>query len=483
MTPKYRPDIDGLRAIAVLAVLFYHTGSDFVNGGYVGVDIFFVISGYLITTIIVREIANGEFSIIRFYERRFRRILPALFVVVVAALVAGSLLLSPEHLYSLGKSAVATAVFSSNILFYLEAGYFDAAAELKPLLHTWSLAVEEQYYIFFPLLLVFIAKIDHKHYLRSLLTLALISLVACVFITPKNPSYAFYLIPTRAWELFIGSILALHVLPGPTDRRLREVLSVIGIALIIYSIFEFDRATLFPYYTALLPTLGTALIIYSGTGGTSTTNSLLSLRPVVFIGLISYSLYLWHWPVLVYAKIYLIKQPTLLEQLAILSAILLLSVLSWHFVETPFRKKSVLATRRPLFTASVLASMVMVCLGSMLVINDGWIRNVDNKLALVSVDNAKKWKHWSSCADGSRADSKKTLCTIGTPGARESFLLWGDSHAIAVASGIDLSAHNHGVSGLVAMRKSCPPLLGIERPNRTSCEAFNRKVIDTLGKL
>jgi peptidoglycan/LPS O-acetylase OafA/YrhL len=187
MHPKYRSDIDGLRAVAVLSVIFFHSGISVFSGGYVGVDIFFVISGYLITTIIVREIGNNEFSISQFYERRFRRILPALTVVVIVSLAVGLFLLTPASLIDLGKSALATTLFSSNILFYFESGYFDSPAEIKPLLHTWSLAIEEQYYIFFPLLLMLIAKVDTRHYLRWLIILGTLSLGACIIVTIINP--------------------------------------------------------------------------------------------------------------------------------------------------------------------------------------------------------------------------------------------------------------------------------------------------------
>jgi peptidoglycan/LPS O-acetylase OafA/YrhL len=198
MALGYRADIDGLRALAVLSVVFFHVGHTLFSGGYVGVDIFFVISGYLITTIIVKDIANNQFSLSQFYERRFRRILPALTVVIIFSLIVGAMLLPPSGLVDLGQSAVATSLFSSNILFYLESGYFDGPAELKPLLHTWSLAVEEQYYIFFPLLLILIAKVNVKYYLRCLLILGALSFITSVMYTKVDFSAAFYLIPTRA---------------------------------------------------------------------------------------------------------------------------------------------------------------------------------------------------------------------------------------------------------------------------------------------
>ena len=482
MTPNYRSDIDGLRAVAVLSVLFFHSGISFFSGGYVGVDMFFVISGYLITTIIVREIANNEFSISKFYERRFRRILPALVVVVVVSLILGSLLLTPEGVVDLGKSAIATALFSSNMLFYFESGYFDGAAEMKPLLHTWSLAVEEQYYIFFPLLLIFIAKIDTKHYLRWLLTLGALSFVACVVLTSIKSSIAFYWIPTRAWELFIGSILALHIIPNPRKRFLREVYSILGVTMIAYSIFQYSSETSFPGIAAILPTIGTALIIFAGTGGRSLVSRILSLRPVVFIGLISYSLYLWHWPVIVYAKIFSIRELTEPVILMMLILIFALSMLSWRYVETPFRKRVLFKGRRTLLGASAIVSASLVISGLAFIINDGYPGRLTNNIALNDTVKDYKWSHWASCEKVvNRIKNGQNLCDIGIKTERVSFILWGDSHARALASGVDLSAKNIGLKGKIATQSACPPLLSIERPNRRSCNEFNQAVLEFIS--
>lgn len=295
MSLKYRADIDGLRAIAVLVVIFFHAGIPGFSGGFVGVDVFFVISGFLITSIIVNEIDEGKFSIARFYERRIRRIFPALFPVIVFTVVAGAFLYDFVSFKELGKSIVATTLFSSNIHFWHQAGYFDTESIRKPLLHTWSLAVEEQFYIVFPLLLLAINRFGKKLYLPWLLGIGLLSLFASIYGIYSNPSVTFYMVPTRAWELLAGSILALQRIPLLKSNSYRNLFSVTGFGLICYSVVCYTEATLFPGANALAPVIGASLIIYSGMeGGASTVKKFLSVKPLVSIGLISYSLYLWH---------------------------------------------------------------------------------------------------------------------------------------------------------------------------------------------
>ncbi len=481
MTPIYRADIDGLRAIAVLAVLFFHSGISLFSGGYVGVDIFFVISGYLITTIIIREIANDNFSIVRFYERRFRRILPALAVVTLASLMAGFFLLTPEGLSSLGKSVIATALFSSNMLFYFESGYFDGAAEMKPLLHTWSLAVEEQYYIFFPLLLLLIARFNTRHYLSCLLGLGMLSFIACIILTERQPSAAFYWIPPRAWELFIGSILALRRLPTPTKRILREIYSLLGISLITYSIFQYSPNTRFPGIAATLPTIGAALIIWAGTGGHSIVSTLLSQRVIVFIGLISYSLYLWHWPIIVYTKIFYIKELTEPVIGLMFIAIFSLAILSWRYVESPFRKKQLLPEKNTLLIASGIISIILIVSGLTPVKNQGFPQRFINITGLKTKD--PEWHHWGECQNIiEKINNSQIPCDIGANSGNARFILWGDSHARAIASGLDLSAKKIDLKGTIATRSACPPLFGIERPNRQICNKFNQTVLQFIAQ-
>ena len=241
----YRADIDGLRALAILPVVAYHANSSWIPGGFIGVDIFFVISGYLITKIIAKEITQKRFSIARFYVRRAKRILPALFVVLITTWLLGMLLFTPSELAGLGKSIVATSGFVSNILFWRETGYFDIAAESKPLLHTWSLAVEEQFYLFWPLVLVFMARL-RVNQLHLLLTLILVSFALSSYALFREPPAAFFLIPTRAWELLFGAVLALGLLTPPSSQTARNAYSLAGLILIVFGLFFLNRDSAFP---------------------------------------------------------------------------------------------------------------------------------------------------------------------------------------------------------------------------------------------
>ncbi len=483
MTPKYRADIDGLRAIAVLSIIFFHVGIPLFSGGYVGVDIFFVISGYLITTIIVREINNDTFSIAKFYERRFRRILPALVVVIFFSVLVGILLLNPAKLIELGKSLAATAIFSSNMLFYFQSGYFDGASELKPLLHTWSLAVEEQYYIFFPVFMILISKYFSGNYSKWLILIGLISFFAAIVGINIDVSGTFYLLPTRAWELFIGSILAITILPSLENQYMREILSITGLALIGFSVFIYTINTVFPGLSAVPPTIGSALIIYSGINGESFITRMLSFRPIVFIGLISYSLYLWHWPIIVYTKYYSIVDLTNTEIIVMLSVILILSIISWHYIEKPFRTKKVLPSKRDIIIVSVLLSFVIFCMGISLILNDGF----PNRYKVEAVKNMARfdpeWMKWRTCeAKMNNTFRKEYLCDIGGNNKKYSFILWGDSHATALASAVDLSAKKYNIKGKIITKSACPPLLSIERENRSTCNKFNEATLKYISQ-
>ncbi len=479
---SYRSDIDGLRAVAVLAVVFFHYGLDILGGGYLGVDIFFVISGYLITNIIVRELAVGEFSVARFYERRFRRILPALVVVQAVCLLVGYFLLSPAAVRDLGQSAVASALFSSNILFYLESGYFERAAELKPLLHTWSLAVEEQFYIFFPLLLMLIARVGARRYARWLIPLAALSLALCLYLTKYEPSAAFYLLPARAWELLTGSFLALGVLPAPTQRGRRELCASLGALMIAVGILGFSPERVTPGVAAILPTFGTALVLYAGAGGKTWVFNFLSLRPLVFVGLISYSLYLWHWPIITYLKIVLITPPSDFSLLLAGGLSFLLAGLSWKFVETPFRRKSLLALQPALFSVSAAVSLSIVAVGAALVMSRGFHRETAAEIASSKADEAV-WNHWKACVSAAgRTGTGESLCDLGLRNGNPTFLLWGDSHAQALAAAVDMSAAKARLNGKFAAAAACPPLLDINRTDRRSCNKFNEKVMDIVAE-
>ena len=339
MKLTYRADIDGIRAVAVLAVIFYHADVKFFSGGYIGVDIFFVISGYLITTILLRELDENEFSLARFYERRIRRIFPALFAFMTVTLVVSSIFFDANEFQEFSKSLIATTLFSSNILFWTQSGYFEGPSELKPLLHTWSLAVEEQFYIFFPLLLALLARYVRPRLAPALAGITLISFAINIYGLNHDPSGAFYLAHMRVWELLMGSILATRIIPTKINLHTRNLLGLIGLGMISVPVFLYTIDTPFPGAAAIIPTFGTVLIIYSGDESKTFIGRILGFWPIVFIGQISYSLYRWHWPLIVFARYYAIIELKAHETAGVLLAIFILSSLSWRFIETPFRKK------------------------------------------------------------------------------------------------------------------------------------------------
>lgn len=360
----YRREIDGLRALAVLPVILFHAGFETFSGGFVGVDVFFVISGYLITTIILTKLEQGKFSILDFYERRTRRILPALFLVMLVCIPLAWFWLLPSYMKEFSQSLVAVSIFASNILFWRETGYFETAAELKPLLHTWSLAVEEQFYVLFPLFLMLFWKLGKRWILFTLVLVFLISLVLAQWLAYAKPSAAFYLLPTRSWELLIGAFAAFYL--SQANRKmfgkgLSEFSGWLGVMLIIYSIFFFSKATPFPSLYALVPTIGTILIILFATKQTAVCK-FLGNKAFVGIGLISYSVYLWHQPLFAFARHngYSNSDAYVFFLLSVLS--IFLAYLSWKFVEIPIRNKS-LVSRKLLFTFAILGSFFFILLG------------------------------------------------------------------------------------------------------------------------
>lgn len=368
---QYRPEIDGLRTVAVLPVILFHAGVTQMSGGYVGVDVFFVISGFLITGILARELDAGHFSLLGFYERRARRILPALFLVLLATAIAGAFVMLPYELATLGRGIVAVLLFVSNVLFWRESGYFAAASELNPLLHTWSLAVEEQYYILFPLLLWACWRWFPRGVIPLVILASLGSLILAEYLSARMPSANFYLLPTRAWELLAGSLTALYLLRRNTPQGwLAEILGLAGIAAIVFAILVYDAATPFPSLWAVVPVLGTVAVILAASPAT-VVGKLLGTAPFVGIGLISYSAYLWHQPLFAFARLLHPDQhPSQSVMLALAGAALVLAWLSWRFIERPFRQKGSFSRKR-IFALSGLSSAALAGIGTFAILSNG----------------------------------------------------------------------------------------------------------------
>lgn len=361
---EYRREIDGLRALAVIPVILFHAGFKTFSGGFVGVDIFFVISGYLITSIIIAEKQAETFSIINFYERRARRILPALFLVMLTCIPFAWFWLLPHDMQNFAQSLIGVSIFISNILFWLTSGYFETASELKPLLHTWSLAVEEQYYLFFPIFLILIWKLGQRWILLFLSIIFFISLFAAQWGSAVKPDATFYLLPTRGWELLIGAFLAFYFTKKNhlnLNKYLNEAGSLLGLTLIIYAIFQFDKQLPFPSFYALVPTIGAGLIILCANQLTLV-GKLLGNQFFVGIGLISYSAYLWHQPLLAFAKYRSLKELNDLFLIALIFITFILAYLTWKYVEAPFRTKK-LFNRQQIFKYAILGTLFFSSLG------------------------------------------------------------------------------------------------------------------------
>ncbi len=427
---KYRSEIDGLRALAVLPVILFHAGFEWFRGGFIGVDVFFVISGYLITTIIISEIVEGKFSIVNFYERRARRILPALFFVMAICIPFAWLWLTPNDLKDFGQSLIAVSTFSSNILFWLESGYFDTAAELKPLLHTWSLAVEEQFYILFPIFLILTWRLGVKWVLIFLSLLFFISLGISYWGSYNSPSAAFFLLPTRGWELLVGAFAAFYLKANNhlNSLNVNQTFSLLGFGMIIYSIIAFDKTTPFPGLFALIPTFGTGLIILCAVPKTFV-HKLLSLKIIVGIGLISYSAYLWHQPLLAFARHRFLGDVSELFLITLCFISFAMAWFSWKFVESPFRKKSIFK-RKSIFVMSALMGVIFSVLGLFLHMNVTTPSKFDFYGKEISIPDK-----YGGIIDNKRKCSfpdlisKEKPCEIFGGGELGDLVIIGDSHA------------------------------------------------------
>lgn len=361
MSLKYRREIDGLRAIAVLPVVLNHAKIPPFSGGFIGVDIFFVISGFLISKIVYDQAISGSFSIVDFYERRARRIVPALLLVVLASLVAAYFTMLPDDFENFSQSVVATMFFSNNILMTLTTGYWELASEFKPLLHTWSLAVEEQFYLFYPIFAVLILKKANKYFASFLIVSAIVSFVLSATLTGRYPNASFYLIHTRAWELLLGAIAAFYSDRIRVSHRAENMLSAAGFAAILIAIFYYTDTTPYPSFYAALPCIGTALVLLFATNGT-VANSILSTRPLVGIGLISYSVYLWHQPLFSFARILSIDPPSPMLMASLFLTTLFISYLSWKYVEQPFRNRNRIS-RNAVFAMTIVGSGLLAAMG------------------------------------------------------------------------------------------------------------------------
>lgn len=431
---KYRREIDGLRALAVLPVILFHAGFAGFDGGFVGVDVFFVISGFLITSILVAELETGKFSLVSFYERRSRRILPALFFMLLVCLPLAWVLLLPADLEDFSQSLMAVVGFVSNVFFWWTSDYFAAAAELKPLLHTWSLAVEEQYYLFFPLVFWGLWRFGRRAVFGVLILALLASLVLAQVAVVKKPVAAFYLLPTRAWELLVGALIVFmspRIDAQMARRFVPDIGAGLGLVMILVAVIWFDKSTPFPGLYALLPTVGTALIISFARPQTAV-GRCLGWTPFVKVGAISYSAYLWHQPLLAFVRHEALQPPTQWLLGAVVVVSLGLAYFSWRFVETPFRTPGVFS-RRQIFVFSGLGLAFFGGVGWVGASHHGFADRLPPALTAADADMARSDNGW--CFYSVDSDTRLKLgqagaqCWLGRRDSPAKALLFGDSFA------------------------------------------------------
>jgi peptidoglycan/LPS O-acetylase OafA/YrhL len=469
-----------MRALAVIPVVLFHFGFSAFSGGFVGVDVFFVISGFLITGILFREISANRFSFVDFWARRARRILPALTLVLLVALVFGWLLLTPKDYGELGRAARYQAMFISNLLYMRQDGYFDPSSDLKPLLHTWSLAVEEQYYLFFPLLMAVLMR--HIRYWRWLLfAVLLVSFGLNIAYVRSKPEIAFFALPPRAWELLCGAMLAVLPASGRIKPWVYEAAGIFGLAAVLVAVLTFDQSTVFPGWAALLPVLGATSLIWSGTQGTTWVGRVLGHRVLVWVGLLSYSLYLWHWPIYVYANAISADGIQALEAVGWIGLSVALAWATLKWVELPFREKRLLGSRRSILVGALAAVVAVTAIGAVIRSKDGFPHRLTDREQEYAY--SREWHAGQMDCMMLRDDNvPDKACLAGKDEqAPATQLFWGDSHAAALWPAIENMAKNEGRQVWLYSLSACPPISS--KDTREQCQAFNEHVMQRVVSL
>ena len=469
-------EIDGLRSLAIVPVVLYHAGWSIFPGGFVGVDVFFVISGYLITRILDRELAAQDFSLWRFYERRARRIMPALLVVFAASSLLALALLLPRDLILFCKSLLYATLSASNVFFSLQTNYFAPDANSYALLHTWSLAVEEQFYLLFPFVLLLAAKSGRQRRKRIVAGICTVSFVLCVVVSPIYNAFAFYLPVTRAWELMVGALLALGAVPEVKPGPLRQALASLSLAAIAGTVLVVHEGGGFPGWIAAVPVLGTAGLIHFSAG--TYVGKVLRQPLLVGTGLISYSLYLWHWPLLVFASDWLFRPLSIWESSAVVVLSSGLAVATWKFVEQPFRDRS-RWRRKQIFAAT--AAGITICATASLagIYGNGLEQRVPAEVRRLEAFAGDVSPKRENCHDTDNQLSPERACALGAE-APPTTAVWGDSHGVELAYALGELAKANGASVLQLSSSSCPPTLGYQPGSRPNCDTRNHAVLAHL---
>ncbi|MDR9827330.1 acyltransferase family protein [Vibrio sp. FNV 38] len=477
-SPHYRPDVDGLRAIAVMVVVLFHAGFESLSGGFIGVDVFFVISGYVIMLSLLHMLEDGTFSIREFYFRRAKRIMPALFFTLVLTTLVASLLFIPELFHQYLQSLIATLSFVSNLFFWKTTNYFGSAAELKPLLHTWSLSLEEQYYLFAPVYVAIVYRWFNKNWYLALYPPLLASLILSGFLMDKAASANYYMLPTRGWELLLGAVIAAAPPFKVRSVFASNLFAFVGLFAIVVSAFLYDKNTPFPGYGALLPCLGAAAVIMAGSLSNTSNwvSKVLASRPLVYIGLLSYSLYLVHWPITVFFKYYRLSALSVSDSLLVVGVSFCVAMVSYYWVELPARRGQ--WSYSQVFSASGAGIACLLALAVGVQVTQGAIVEAENRTNLSPkkdscfLMDAKQFSSWDS-----------DQCTLVKSDDGPRVLMWGDSFLNHYTQGFSSLAQELDFTLVKYSSAGCPPIMNFESFALPYCDEFNQHALEIISAL
>jgi peptidoglycan/LPS O-acetylase OafA/YrhL len=476
-----RGDVEGIRAVAVASVVAYHAGLSALPGGFVGVDVFFVVSGYLMASILGREERLDLAALAGYATRRVLRLAPALLLVGAATTAAAAALFLPQDMVRAAESVLPAVLFYSNVHFYHEADYFTDAARLHPLLHTWSLSVEMQFYLTFPLVILAGRRLGRPRAAVALFGAA--SLAGAVAAVPHAADAAFYLYPLRAWEMAAGALAAMGALPVAQRRAVREASAAAGLGMVLASAALLGPASPFPGLLALPACAGTALLLHAGASGGSAVSRVLAAAPLAGVGRLSYAVYLWHWPVLVFAR-HLSGADALgaAETAAAVALSVLLAVPTLALVEEPCRRAARTRPRRSLAGAAA-ASAALVAVGAHAVGSGGWPGRIPPEVAArYDAERRDRSPDLERChGHDARPIPFAEKCRYGPPGADPEAAIWGDSHAGEVGRALGDALASEGRSLLYVSYSSCPPALGLFGSSRPACSRHNAETAERLA--
>lgn len=484
-TISYRADIDGMRALAVMMVLTFHFDLiSFGEAGFIGVDIFFVISGFLITSILKRQFDVGKFSIVSFYAARIRRLAPALLSVLLFVLATGSVLLFADDFMELSRQVLASQFYVANIYFWKNVNYFGLGKDDVFLLHMWSLGVEEQFYLLYPIVLLLIHKYQKRWFWPAIAVGMFVSFALNVMLVGRKPEATFYLLPTRGWELFAGALVYLASTKWKKPQALAESLGLLGLGLILIAVVGFRRDFHFPGYVALLPVAGAGSLLISGGGTGTLVSKLMSLRPITYIGRISYPLYLVHWPIKVFATRFSDPSGPALR-CTMLAASILLAAAVYHLVENPIRRRYWLSSTQLLLRGYGVGLVLTLSIGVLIERNNGLALRFPAEVSRLASFVNDRSPPLSECLFGrKRSLGEHDFCRIGKMTDKPKWLVFGDSHAWAAHAVFDRWLQSKGDEGLFIFLNSCPPMVDVHLfgDHEKECFNFNRAVMDFLNK-